>query len=81
MMPNQELRVIPVMDKLSLCGKRLLGLWYRLYFSVKRSGIKYLAYNDQDPSLLFKIFSRIKQVARVARKQSRLEDCFKDILT
>ena len=40
-----------------------------IFFSVTRSTITYVAPNDQDQSLIFKIFFHIKPVAGVARKQ------------
>ena len=41
-----------------------------IYFSVRRSGITYAVPNDQDQSLIFKDFARIKPVAGVARKEN-----------
>ena len=63
-------------SKLLLYGKRLLGiktdkhLCRYVYFSVTRSGITYVAPNEQDQSDFFKIFLSHKPVGEIARNQS-----------
>ena len=72
MMPNERMRVNPVMAELLLYGKRLLGMkannhlcWQvEIFFSVTRSGISYVSPNNRACS--------IKPVAGVARREALL---------
>ena len=84
-MPNKKLSVNQITDALSFVWEKaardknrhrlsVLGKFsvcVLFFFSVTRSGITYVAPNNQSQNLLFKILSHVKPVAGIARKQSK----------